>query len=183
MTSVLVTGGAGYIGSHTCKALRLAGYDPVTYDNLGRGNPEAVQWGALEIGELSERARLREAFERYRPDAVIHLAAMAYVNESNLNPTLYYHNNVAGTAVCDDWIVIDLSAMRGVRVDPAGRSAWVQGGALWGDVDRETQAHGLATTGGIVSHTGVAGLTRKKDHNRAEALLLARYLVEAQLVP
>jgi FAD/FMN-containing dehydrogenase len=67
-------------------------------------------------------------------------------------------HNVAGSAVCDDGIVIDLSAMRGVRVDAAGRRAWVQGGALWGDVDRETQAHGLATTGGIVSHTGVAGL-------------------------
>ena len=68
-------------------------------------------------------------------------------------------HNVAGTAVCDDGIVIDLSAMRGVRVDPADRRTWVQGGALWGDVDHETQAHGLATTGGIVSHTGVAGLT------------------------
>jgi hypothetical protein len=68
-------------------------------------------------------------------------------------------HNVAGTAVCDDGIVIDLSAMRAVRVDPAARRAWVQGGALWGDVDHETQAHGLATTGGIVSHTGVAGLT------------------------
>src|SRR5262245_35730154 len=68
-------------------------------------------------------------------------------------------HNVAGTAVCDDGIVIDLSAMRGVRVDPADLRAWVQGGALWSDVDRETQAHGLATTGGIVSHTGVAGLT------------------------
>lgn len=68
-------------------------------------------------------------------------------------------HNVAGTAVCDDGIVIDLSAMRGVRADPADRKVWVQGGALWGDVDHETQAHGLATTGGIVSHTGVAGLT------------------------
>ena len=68
-------------------------------------------------------------------------------------------HNVAGTAVCDHGIVIDLSAMRAVRVDPASRIAWVQGGALWGDVDRETQAHDLATTGGIVSHTGVAGLT------------------------
>src|SRR5919108_923250 len=68
-------------------------------------------------------------------------------------------HNVAGTAVCDGGIVIDLSAMRAVLVDPAGRTAWVQGGALWGDVDHETQAHGLATTGGIIGHTGVAGLT------------------------
>jgi FAD/FMN-containing dehydrogenase len=68
-------------------------------------------------------------------------------------------HNVAGTAVCDDGLVIDLSAMRAVAVDPVQRTALVQGGALWGDVDHETQAHGLATTGGIVGHTGVAGLT------------------------
>ncbi len=68
-------------------------------------------------------------------------------------------HNVAGTAVCDDGIVIDLSAMRAVSVDPAEHTAQVQGGALWGDVDHETQAYGLATTGGIVGHTGVGGVS------------------------
>jgi FAD/FMN-containing dehydrogenase len=88
------------------------------------------------------------------------VAAVRFARDHNLQIAIRGGgHNVAGTAVCDDGIVIDLSAMRGVQVDPAGRRAWVQGGALWGDVDHETQAHGLATTGGIVSHTGVAGLT------------------------
>jgi FAD/FMN-containing dehydrogenase len=88
------------------------------------------------------------------------VAAVRFAREHDLEIAIRVGgHNVAGTAVCDGGIVIDLSAMRGVRVDPAGRRAWVQAGALWGDVDRETQAHGLATTGGIVSHTGVAGLT------------------------
>lgn len=96
-------------------------------------------------------------------------------------------HNVAGTAVCDDGIVIDLSAMRAVLVDPAGRTAWVQGGALWGDVDHETQAHGLATTGGIVGHTGVAGLTLgggigflMRKHGLAVDNLLAAEVVTAE---
>jgi len=68
-------------------------------------------------------------------------------------------HNVAGNAVCDGGIVIDLSAMRGVHVDPQGRRARAQGGATWGDYNRETQLHGLASTGGVVSTTGVGGLT------------------------
>ena len=67
-------------------------------------------------------------------------------------------HNVAGHAVCDKGVMIDLSAMRGVRVDPLSRTAWVEGGAIWADVDRETQAFGLATPGGLISDTGVAGL-------------------------
>src|ERR1043166_1065270 len=102
MTSILVTGGAGYIGSHTCKALKLAGFNPVTYDNLARGNPEAVKWGPLEIGELADSTRLQEAFVRHQPAAVLHFAALAYVGESNINPALYYQNNVGGTAALLD---------------------------------------------------------------------------------
>jgi FAD/FMN-containing dehydrogenase len=68
-------------------------------------------------------------------------------------------HNVAGTALCEDGLVIDLSSMRAVSIDLATSTAFVQGGALWGDVDHETQAHGLATTGGIVGHTGVGGVS------------------------
>ena len=60
MTTIIVTGGAGYIGSHTCKALRVAGFVPVSYDNLERGNPEAVQWGDLELGDFADIQRLQE---------------------------------------------------------------------------------------------------------------------------
>jgi FAD/FMN-containing dehydrogenase len=68
-------------------------------------------------------------------------------------------HGVGGHAVCDDGLVIDLSPMKGIRVDPAGRTASAEAGVLWGELDRETQLHGLATVGGIVTHTGIAGLT------------------------
>jgi UDP-arabinose 4-epimerase len=98
MTPILVTGGAGFIGSHTCKALRHAGFAPVSYDNLSRGNAEAVKWGELVVGDLADRVLLRETLMRHRPAAVVHFAAFAYVGESNENPALYYRNNVGGTA-------------------------------------------------------------------------------------
>ena len=81
MTSILVIGGAGYIGSHTCKALSRAGYHPATYDNLSRGNREAVKWGSFEHGELADGQRLREVIRRENPVAVVHFAALAYVDE------------------------------------------------------------------------------------------------------
>jgi UDP-arabinose 4-epimerase len=94
---VLVTGGAGYIGSHTCKELARAGYLPVTYDNLECGHEWAVQWGPLERGDIRDGARLAGVIARYRPTAAIHLAAHAYVGESVRDPARYYENNVAGT--------------------------------------------------------------------------------------
>lgn len=85
MTTTIVTGGAGYIGSHTCKALRVAGFVPVSYDNLERGNPEAVQWSDLELGDFADIQRLHATFARHRPAAIVHLAALAYVGVSNAN--------------------------------------------------------------------------------------------------
>lgn len=95
--AVLVTGGAGYIGSHACQALQRAGFEPVACDNLVYGHPWAVQWGPLEEGDIADRAWLDEVFSRYRPVAVMHFAAYAYVGESVQDPGKYYRNNVAGT--------------------------------------------------------------------------------------
>jgi UDP-glucose-4-epimerase GalE len=94
---VLVTGGAGYIGSHACKALAARGFVPVVYDNFSRGNRWAVKWGPLEEGDLADTGRVRAVLERHRPVAVMHFAAFAYVGESVREPLLYSRNNVCGT--------------------------------------------------------------------------------------
>ena len=106
MTNVLVTGGAGYIGSHACKLLKAAGYTPVTYDNLCTGWSDAVKFGPFEQGDLHDRARLDEVFEKYAPVAVMHFAALSQVGEAMAKPGLYWRNNVAGSltlieAACD----------------------------------------------------------------------------------
>lgn len=97
MTKVLVTGGAGYIGSHTCKALAEAGFSPVVYDNLSFGHKEAVLWGDLEIGDIKDTDRLQEVIVKHNPIAVLHFAAFINVGESVKNPGKYYDNNVAGS--------------------------------------------------------------------------------------
>jgi UDP-glucose-4-epimerase GalE len=97
--NILVTGGAGYIGSHVCKALAQRGTLPITYDNLSRGNSWAVKWGPFENGDIGDEHRVREVLEKYRPAAVMHFAAFAYVGESVQQPLLYYNNNCAGSAV------------------------------------------------------------------------------------
>jgi UDP-arabinose 4-epimerase len=95
--NILVTGGAGYIGSHVCKALHAAGYNPVTYDNLSSGHDWAVKWGPLERGDILDAPRLKEVFASYKPAAVMHFAALIVVGESVENPAKYYRNNVAGS--------------------------------------------------------------------------------------
>lgn len=96
-TNILVTGGAGYIGSHTCKQLKAAGYTPVTFDNMVYGHEWAVKWGPLVKGDIQDRAALDAAFAKYAPAAVIHFAAYTYVGESVEDPGKYYRNNVYGT--------------------------------------------------------------------------------------
>ena len=95
--AVLVTGGAGYIGSHACKALAGAGFQPVVFDNLSRGHREAVRWGPLVEGDLADRQRLCAALIEHKVEAVMHFAAYAYVGESVTDPALYYRNNLGGT--------------------------------------------------------------------------------------
>ena len=97
LQTILVVGGAGYIGSHVCKELAAKGYFPVCYDNLVNGHEWAVKWGPLEKGVVGDQSRLREVFEKYKPSGVVHLAAFAYVGESVKDPEKYYVNNVAGT--------------------------------------------------------------------------------------
>lgn len=95
--NILVTGGAGYIGSHACKALAQAGYTPVAYDNLVYGHRWAAKWGPLEVGDIADQDRLAEVIRTYRPEAVMHFSAYTYVGESVEKPAKYYRNNVAGT--------------------------------------------------------------------------------------
>lgn len=93
---ILVTGGAGYLGSHVCKALAASGYLPVTYDDLSSGHRELVRWGPLELGDVGDRQRLAETFVQLKPRAVIHLASVRG-GALNHDPDHYYRTNVAGS--------------------------------------------------------------------------------------
>jgi UDP-arabinose 4-epimerase len=144
--TVLVTGGAGFVGSHACKALARSGYEPVTFDNLERGHASAVRWGPLERGDARNYEDLRRAFLNWKPFAVMHFAAYAYVGESNAEPLKYYENNVGGTGNlaracvefgCESFIFSSSCATYGIPaslpvseeeplspVNPYGRSKW-----------------------------------------------------------
>jgi UDP-glucose-4-epimerase GalE len=108
-TTILVTGGAGYIGSHVCKALAEAGHRPVCFDTLEKGHDWAVRWGPLERGDIGDAARLDDVFRSHRPSAVIHLAGYIEVGESVKQPERYLHNNATKSNV-----LIEASLRHGV---------------------------------------------------------------------
>ncbi len=110
MKKILVTGGAGYIGSHTCKALHRKGFLPVSYDNLCRGHRSAVRWGPLIEGDLHDHAKLTEVLKTENIDAVLHFAAFAYIQESVENPQMYFQNNVEGSI-----LLFEAMAQAGVK--------------------------------------------------------------------
>lgn len=107
---VLVTGGAGYVGAHACKALARSGFTPVVFDNLSTGWGEAVKWGPLVQGDLMDRAAIDRALAEHRPVAVMHFAALSLVGEAILDPARYWRVNL-GTAL-NLW---DSCAAAGVR--------------------------------------------------------------------
>lgn len=123
--ALLVTGGAGYIGSHVCKAVAAAGYLPVTYDSLVSGHAWAVRWGPLEGGDLVDTARLDEVIRKYHPVAVIHLAGLIVSSESVVDPAMYYASNVCGSIAL-------LDAMRRNGIE---RVVFSSSAAVYGEPD------------------------------------------------
>jgi UDP-glucose 4-epimerase len=95
--TVLVVGGAGYIGSHTCLDLANKGYKPVVFDNFSNGHREFIKWGPAEEGDIRDRARLDEVLAKHKPSAILHFAALIEVGESVKDPVSFYENNVIGT--------------------------------------------------------------------------------------
>ncbi len=122
--AILVTGGAGYIGSHCCRALTAAGYHPVTYDNFSTGHRSFIA-GSLVTGDLSDRAALDRAFAQHDIAAVMHVAASSLVGESVADPEKYYRNNVAGT----------LSLLAAMREAGCNRLVFSSTGAVYGNAD------------------------------------------------
>ena len=122
--SILVTGGAGYIGSHACRALEAAGFEPVVYDNLSTGHRNFVR-GALVIGDLLDKAKLAQVFAQHEIAAVMHFAAASLVGESMSDPQKYYINNVAGT----------LSLLEAMHRAGCRRIVFSSTGAVYGQAD------------------------------------------------
>jgi UDP-glucose-4-epimerase GalE len=133
---VIVTGGAGYVGSHACKALAEHGFLPVSIDNLSRGNREAVRWGPLVEGDVRNQDFLKNAILTHAPTAVLHFAALAYPGESMAKPDIYFDNNVNGTLSL-------LLAMKetGIRAMIASSSCAVYGAIQSFPVSEDSPCH------------------------------------------
>ena len=157
--TVLVVGGAGYIGSHTCLDLANKGYKPVVFDNFSNGHREFVKWGPAEEGDIRDRARIDEVLAKHKPSAILHFAALIEVGESVKDPVAFYENNVVGTltllaaaqaagikafvfsSTCATYglpqsVPLD-EAHRQVPINPYGRTKYIVEQAL-GDYDQYT---------------------------------------------
>src|ERR1700759_2263121 len=127
--AVLVTGGAGFIGAHTAKALHEQGYLPVVYDNLSSGFREAVRWGPFVHGDLRDRGALADAITTHNIKAVIHFAGLIEVGRSNHQPDLFWDINVAGT----------INLLGVMREKGVGRLVFSSSAAVYGQGGRSTQ--------------------------------------------
>lgn len=123
MKSVLVTGAAGYVGSHTCKVLAQSGFEPIGLDTLERAGLRGLPWGPIEVVETADTGAVARVLARYRPVAALHFAAYAYVGESVAQPAMYYRNNFGGslglfealrTAGIGNWVFSSTCATYGV---------------------------------------------------------------------
>lgn len=110
LQTVLVTGGAGYIGTQTCKALEEAGFVPIIYDDFSRSQEVGLKWGVVERGDISDRKRLSQVIDKYHPIAVVHFAGFKAVGESIKDPLKYYLNNLCGSI-----ILLDVMKEKGLK--------------------------------------------------------------------
>jgi UDP-glucose-4-epimerase GalE len=132
--AILVTGGAGYIGAHCCKALSEAGYIPVCFDNLSTGHRGFVKWGPLVVGDVSDTQRVADAIATHEVAAVMHFAAFSQVGESVGDPQKYYVNNLGGT----------LSLLKAMLERGCTKLVFSSTGAVYGDAGRDPIAEGAA---------------------------------------
>ena len=132
--TILVTGGAGYIGAHCCKALSEAGYLPVCVDDLSTGSRDFVKWGPLVVGSVRDTALVAETIRSHRAAAVMHFAAFSQVGESVIDPQKYYLNNVGGT----------LSLLAAMRETGCSHLVFSSTGAVYGNAARDPISEGAA---------------------------------------
>jgi UDP-glucose 4-epimerase/UDP-arabinose 4-epimerase len=155
---ILVVGGAGYIGAHTCKALAGAGYTPVTYDNLSTGHADFVRWGPFVQADIGDAARITDTCRKYEIAATIHFAADAIVPESVADPAKYYRNNVSGT----------LSLLEGLRAANVRNFVFSSSCAVYGEP--KDQPIGESTLPNPVNPYGMSKLMVERilsDYERA----------------